>query len=326
MFAEAVVLVLFIGFLDDKTGWDVSLFVFYAVPILIVAWFCDRRLAIACAVVCGIVWFFANSETQNYSSAGAFMLAAANRLGYFAFVAIGGTAMRREREEMRARVEAMLRTRELEQEIVRVGEREQMRIGQDLHDGLCQNLVAIDCAAECLRFDLEAHAAPEAKAAGNIQRMLKDAVIEARNMARGIFPVQMDSAGLPAALQELAERTNRGRQIPTTLRVQGEVQVDDPQTAMHLYRIAQQALNNALQHSRASAIEIGLGRANGTLTMTVSDNGLGFDQKKTPARGMGLQTMRYRAIEIGAGLEIEARPGHGTRIRCTLPLIHATHS
>jgi signal transduction histidine kinase len=272
------------------------------------------------------VWFFANNDTQNYRSPGAFMLAAVNRVAYFAFVAIGGTAMRQQREEMRARMEALMRTRELEQEIVRVGEREQMRIGQDLHDGLCQSLVAIDCAAECLRADLEARAVPEAKAAGGIQRMLKDAVIEARNIARGVFPVQMDSAGLPVALQELADRTSRLRQIPSSLTVSGDVRVDDPQTAMHLYRIAQQALNNALQHSSASQIVIGLTREGRTLNMTVSDNGWGFDEKKAPSRGMGLQTMRYRARQIGAELEVNARPGRGTQIRCTLPLPHANHT
>ena len=108
-------------------------------------------------------------------------------MAYFLFVAIGGAAMKAQREEMRARLEAMVRARELEQEIVRVSEHEQMRIGQDLHDGLCQNLVAIDCALACLKSDLEGKRLPETEAAEVIRRMLKEAFVEARSLARGIF-------------------------------------------------------------------------------------------------------------------------------------------
>jgi signal transduction histidine kinase len=86
-------------------------------------------------------------------------------------VAIGGAALRNQREEVRARMGAMMRAWVLEQEIVKVSEREQMRIGQDLHDGLCQYLAAVDCAAACLKADLKARALPEAAAAGAIQPM-----------------------------------------------------------------------------------------------------------------------------------------------------------
>ena len=95
--------------------------------------------------------------------------------------------MKAQREEMRARLDAMVRARELEYEIARVSEHEQMRIGQDLHDGLCQNLVAIDCALACLKSDLEGKRLPETEAAEVIRRMLKEAFVEARSLARGIF-------------------------------------------------------------------------------------------------------------------------------------------
>lgn len=321
LFIESLLLVALIAKLDALGGWDVSMFLFYAVPILFVAWFGDRRLAILCAVACGVAWYLAKLDAHRYTTTYAYAWAAFNRMAYFMFVAIGGTAMKRQREEFRARTEALVRARELEQEIVRVSEREQMRIGQDLHDGLCQNLVAIDCAAACLKADLEAKVLlPEAETAEAIQKLLREAVVEARDLARGIFPVQMDSEGLPAALEELATKSNRLPQVTVTFHVEGEAGIEDPQVSMHLYRIAQQALNNALSHAQSSRISLRLAREGSRVVMTISDDGCGFAQSQSTSRGMGLRTMNYRARLIGAELVVESAPNVGTEIHCTLNL------
>jgi len=323
---EALALVVLIGVIDAISGWDVSLFLFYAFPILLVVWFGDRRLALLCAVACGVAWFWANNDTHPYTSAYAYVWAAFNRVMYFLFVAFGGTAIKQQGEEFRARMEALTRARGLEQEIVRVSEREQMRIGQELHDGLCQNLAAIDCAAACLRADLEAKGLPETATAEAIQRLLKDAVVETRDLARGIFPVQMDADGLAAALEELVGRTNRPPRVTVTFEFHGEAGIDDPQTAMHLYRIAQQALNNALSHAEASRIGLRLCWEKDGMTMTIADNGRGFSPSSGPSKGMGLHTMQYRARLIGAELMVESNPATGTEVRCTLTFPHAYHS
>ncbi len=325
VFLEALVLVGLIGALDSVGGWDVSMFLFYALPILLVAWFCNRRLAILCAVICGVVWFLAKIDTHPYGTPYAYIWATLNRLAYFLFVAIGGTAMKAQREEIRARMEAMMRARELEQEIVRVSEHEQMRIGQDLHDGLCQNLVAIDCAAACLKADLEAKSLEEASAAAGIQKLLKEAVVEARDLARGIFPVQMDGEGLPAALEELVVKTNRLRQVAANLELEGDVRIDDPEVAMHLYRIAQQALNNVLSHANAAHVVLRLAREEQRLVMSIGDDGCGFAQTSLLSRGMGLRTMHYRARLIDAELVIESTPPGGSVVRCVLPCPHASN-
>jgi signal transduction histidine kinase len=311
-----------IGVLDFLSGWDVSLFLLYALPILIVTWYGGRRAATACAVACGIIWFLANYNVHNYASTSAYAWAAINRLVYLLFVAVGGFALKRQQEEMRGHMDALMRTRELEQEIVRVSEREQMRIGQDLHDGLCQNLAAIDCAAACLRADLEARALPEADTARMIQSLLKDAVVEARNLARGIFPVQMDAEGLPAALQELVSTTNRLRQVPVMLEVHGDVKIGDPQVGMHLYRIAQEALSNAVRHAEAHRVDIELTRETKGVTMIIADNGRGFRALHSSSPGMGLRTMRYRARLIDAEFSVDTQPAGGTLIRCCVPLAH----
>ena len=323
---QAALLLALIGVIDRASGWDVSLFLFYALPILLAVWQGGRRAGVVFAFACGVVWYWANLGTNTYGSGHAYFWAAINRLAYFLFVAIGGAAMKAQREEMRGRLEAMVRTRELEQEIVRVSEREQMRIGQDLHDGLCQNLAAINCAAACLKSDLAAKSLPEAEDAGQLQKLLKEAIIEARDLARGIFPVQMDGEGLPAALEELAAKTNRLRQVTASLEQEGDVRLADPQVAMHLYRIAQQALSNALAHADATRVIFGLHREPAQLTMTVTDNGRGFTRAEPHPQGMGLRTMDYRARLIGARLEVTPAPAGGTQVRCLLPLSHAPES
>ncbi len=318
--AEALVLVALIGGFDSVNGWDISLFLFYALPILFAVWFGDRRVAIVCALACGFTWFWANESTNPYTTPYAYEWATFNRMAYFLFVAVGGTAMKRQREEFQARMEALLRAHELEQEIVRVSEREQMRIGQDLHDGLCQNLVAIDCAAACLKVDLEARGVPEAEMAGTIQKLLREAVVEARDLARGIFPVQMDAEGLPAALDDLVARVHRFPQVTVTFGVEGDVRIDDPQVAMHLYRIAQQALTNALSHAEASRIALHLRQEGERMTMAITDNGRGFPQPQPASRGMGLRTMQYRARLIGAKLVVDSTPTAGTQVLCSIAL------
>jgi signal transduction histidine kinase len=321
---EALLLIAIIGTLDSVGGWDVSMFLFYAAPILLVVWFGDRRLGILCAILCGVVWYWAKIDTHPYGTWEGYIWATFNRMAYFLFVAIGGTAMKTQREEIRARMEALLRARELEQEIVRVSEHEQIRIGQDLHDGLCQNLVAIDCAAACLKSDLEAKGLPEAETAEVIQKLLREAVVEARDLARGIFPVQMDAEGLPAALEELVSKTNRTPQVEISLEVEGDPRIEDPQVGMHLYRIAQQALSNALTHAHASRILVRLTQLKSHLSMAVIDNGCGFIESKTPSRGIGLRTMLYRARLIDAELTVESSPNEGTSVYCNLYFPHVS--
>jgi signal transduction histidine kinase len=321
---EALALLLMIGILDYWTGWELSLFVFYAAPIVLVAWYADRRLALLLAALCGVIWYLANVHSHPYATQQGYVWAMVNRVVYFVFVAVGAVALRTQREETQARLEALTRTRELECEIVRATEREQIRFGQDLHDGLCQTLVAIDCAAACLKADLTARDLPEAQAAEVIQQMLRRSVIEARSLARGIFPVQMEAQGLATALEELVETTNRFRRDVVVCDVRGEVRIDDPKVAMHLYRIAQGALSNALRHAQANTVTVRLSEADGILALSIEDDGCGLPlERSDEIDGMGLRTIRYRAQLIGAELKLVPNPIGGTIVSCSVPLNHA---
>ena len=220
----------------------------------------------------------------------------------FLFVAFCGASMKSYREAAKAQMDALERTRQLEQEIVRTSEREQMRIGQDLHDGVCQNLAAIDCAMECLKSDLGGEGAfPDAATARVFQKLLKETIVDARNLARGIFPVLMDAEGLSTALNDLVSTTNQLRQASITFEASDNIQIKEPATAMHLYRIVQEALSNAMRHAHASHVAVHVVRNGYSLTISVADDGCGFSTGQAPTgMGMGLWTMQYRANLIGA--------------------------
>ena len=308
-----------VGWADYITGWRWSLFVFYAVPISLASWWGGRSVGFYMALVCWAVWGFEYFQNQEHENKIEYLLLGVSRLAYFSLAAVGGATIRYRQETDATRIRALEELRQMEQDIVAVSEHEQQRIGQDLHDGICQQLAAITCAARALADDLRAKELPEADDAEQIEAELSETVGEARSLARGIFPVHVDRTGLSAALRNLAENTTRMTGIPVELADWSEVQVQDPDVAMHLYRIAQEALSNAVKHSGASAITITLRPMGDTLELRVDDNGRGFSSKAHgKVSGMGQRTMRYRARALGAYLEIEPGPEGGTSVCCHL--------
>jgi signal transduction histidine kinase len=314
--AIAVVL----GWTDYATGNEVSLFALYAIPIFMAVWFGTWRDGLLMAVACTAIWWVANWADSPFTTWWGYHIAAASRGALFIMVAAASALFKSKQEGDRTRLDAMERTRELEQEIVRVSETEQRRIGQDLHDGLCQHLAAIGFAAKSLADDLEKYALPETSAAKEIEALLKQAVIETRDLARGMFPVQMDGAGLSAALQGLADTTSRLTSIKVIFTEVGQVQISDAAVAMHLYRIAQESVNNAVKHAAAKRIFITLEGLGEVLRLRIDDDGKGFFQQEDVAKGMGMRTMAYRARLIGGTLEIQERDGPGTCVWCELRL------
>jgi len=214
----------------------------------------------------------------------------------------------------------MRRLRELERDIVNASEREQQRIGADLHDGLCQYLAGIACVTGSLRDDLSERFQPESETAAELHGLLRDAIVQARNIARGIAPVHMDEAGLASALEDLAATTARLQDVDCTFESEGDVLIENREISTHLYRIAQEATSNALRHGRASAVAIRLGINAGELILTIDDNGIGIDPTRSPGSGMGLRSMQYRAGVLDGEIEISALPGSGTRVCCRAPL------
>jgi len=317
--AMAFALVIAIGYVDYVTDWQFSVLLFYIVPILIATWRAGRAVGMLFALLCGAAWFFANFFTEPYTAPHAFLWATINRLAYFLFIAVGGHALRMQTEEQRAKIAALQRASLLEQEILKISEAEKMTFGRDLHDGLCQNLAAIDCALSCLKVSLQKHSPENVESAIVIQKMVQASISESRDLARGLSPVQMISNGLATALEGLVDMTNRLRQTQVQFHTSGPVSVENYHVAMHLFRIAQEALSNAVRHSQASVITVSLIGSDSRLSLIVADNGRGgfkWDSESSP--GMGLSTIRHRASLIGAEFEIRSDPQSGTSIHCSI--------
>jgi signal transduction histidine kinase len=230
--------------------------------------------------------------------------------------------LRAKSEDAAERIALLEHSQRLEREIVNISETEQRRIGQDLHDGLCQNLAALGCAAESLRDDLQKlHLSPEAASAGELAELLRDAVVETRDLARGLAPAQVAQMGLVLALESLAQSVSRLQGITCAFQSNGQGANYDERVALHLYRIAQEAINNAIRHGKARNIVVSLGATGQLMTLCVSDDGAGISQSVS-ANGMGLAIMRYRARLTNGELSVERRKGGGTMVSC----IHQTNS
>ena len=210
--------------------------------------------------------------------------------------------------------------RRLEREILEVSDREQARIGQDLHDSLCQKLVSLAFDTNSMGERLATRSAPEAEAARQMTVLLDDLITEARAVARGLFPVQLESDGLGSALEHLAATVSSRSKFECRVECAAPVPLRDNAVATHLYRIAQEAVNNAVKHSRASQILISLGTREGRVELRVTDNGVGIPASLAPSGGMGLHTMEYRARTIGGTLSVERGPNGGTVVSCLAPL------
>ena len=317
VYVEVFLVILLIGWVDYVTGREISLFAFYSIPIYLAVWYGERHAGVVTAFVCTFAWWWANKNVHTFTTSYGYPIATASRLVFFNFFAIGTAALKAKHNADRARIAALERARKLEREIIGISEREQRRIGQDLHDGLCQTLAAIGCAATSLKDDLQPLSPAHAKDAEELATLLNEAVIEARNLARGISPVDMDEHGLAAALDDLAERTGRLTPLPVSFKMQGEIGLVDPEAAIHLYRIAQEAVHNAVRHSGAQHVSIALRQEGPNLTLSVSDDGKGFSDP-SPSSGMGMQTMNYRAQIIGANLKINGNSPAGAKVSCTL--------
>jgi PAS domain S-box-containing protein len=207
---------------------------------------------------------------------------------------------------------------ELEREILAVSEREQRRLGHDLHDDLGQQLAGIEFLTQRLAGDLTARAAAPAARAREIAQMVQRAMTQTRELARGLSPVRLEAEGLADALRELAAGTKKVFRCDCRFRCNPPVLVPNHTVATHLYRIAQEAVNNALRHGKARRIDISLAAKGRSVVLTVNDNGRGIPGKLPKRTGMGLHIMRYRAEVIGGALKAEPHPRGGTRVVCSV--------
>lgn len=210
----------------------------------------------------------------------------------------------------------------LEQEILEISDHEQRRIGHDLHDDLCQRLAGIRFSCDALKKTLiQSQADGVAERLDKIGADVSEAIHRTRMLARGMAPVALETNGLVSALHELTHGINALFNVKCVFRGKGTIMVQDPIAATHLYRIAQEAINNALKHAHPSRIVVSLKRTGNDSMLTIEDDGEGFAPQETQrtAEGMGLRTIAYRAGMIHADVQVRSTLGRGTKIICTFP-------
>ncbi|MFB6098963.1 MAG: PAS domain S-box protein [Salinibacter sp.] len=214
--------------------------------------------------------------------------------------------------------------RRLEKEILNASEEERRRIGQDLHDGLGQMLTGIGLLSQDVARQLEEEGHERAEDMAEITEHIKEADQYARDLSHGLIPVDVEANGLSEALRRLSQNAERLFNVDCSFREVDTVLVHNNTVATHLYRIAQEAVSNAVRHGDADDVKIILASGDEQLRLQIRDDGVGFDEDgmddgDMDDRGMGVNIMNYRARIIGGTLEISSELGTGTVVTCTVP-------
>jgi PAS domain S-box-containing protein len=208
----------------------------------------------------------------------------------------------------------------LEKTVLEISEREQRRIGQDLHDGLGQHLTGIAFMAKVQEQKLAEKQSPEASDAAKIVQLVNDAIFKTRELARGLLPVVSDAHGLMSALQLYAMEIEDLFGIGCRFQCEQAVLIHDGPAATHLYHIAQEAVNNAIKHGGAKNVLIRLFSGDRQGTLIIRDDGVGIERPRAPHTGVGLHIMNYRAGVIGGTLGIRREEPRGTVVTCHFPI------
>jgi signal transduction histidine kinase len=205
----------------------------------------------------------------------------------------------------------------LEREVLDISERERQRIGADLHDGLGQQLTAIELMCVSLRDDVGALNPKLGDQLGRITGLMRETIAQTRSLARGLAPLDAQPDALQTGLADLAERAGSIGRIRCRVEKLSPRPLGDRTAAGHLFRIAQEAVTNAIKHSGGTEVVLRWEDVDGAFRLEISDNGKGMPG--AAARGMGLGIMSYRAGIIGASLSVDSRPGKGVSVVCLLP-------
>jgi PAS domain S-box-containing protein len=210
------------------------------------------------------------------------------------------------------------RRKGLEGEILTVSDREQQRLGQELHDGLCQHLTAVAFMSRSIAMRLKNHRVIEVGDIEKIAQLVNDAATDTRNLSRALHRLDVDAAGLVDALQDLVDREIW--RTPCRLEVKPSFRFEDDAAAAHVYRIAREAVINANKHAQAREIIVRLQRSRREMVLQVIDDGIGLSGERKLKQGLGFHIMNYRAQLAGGRLEIDSPQTGGTRVSCYLPL------
>jgi signal transduction histidine kinase len=324
----SLALVAGIGIVDYLSGYAIFFSAFYLLPVALASWFVGGFFGVVISILSVVVWQVGDyAAGARYSSVFVPIWNGAISLTVYFVVVKVLTSSRKLNHELEERVRQrtaaltseMQERERLEKEILEISEREQRRIGHDLHDSLCQHLAATAMAGQVLGEKLSAKSSPEAVDARKIVKLVEDSIVLTRNLAHGISPVEMEKEGLITALREYAANISQLFKVHCVFDSETPPMVQDAATATQLYRIMQEAVSNAIRHGKPKEIVISLANQKQRLELTVEDDGAGLPEDWQKNRGLGTRIMAHRAAMIGGTFSMEPNPTGGTFVKCSVP-------
>lgn len=327
--AAAFMLLPLVTEVDFLTGFEFQYSIFYLVSICLTTWFGSWRIGVVVALVSVIFSLLGDlASGVQYKNHFVPWWNCVITLSFYLAMVWSLNRLRSFQRQLEARVlertsaltQEIQERKSLEQALLDVSEREQRRIGHDLHDSLCQHLTSAALAGQVLGDKLRHKNVEEAADCDQLVGIIEDGIDLARSLARGLAPVEQDVLGLTAALRELARTTTVRTRIRCTFEDSAaDVRLEDAEAVTHLFRIAQEAVNNAVRHSSAQHIRIFLSDTPQGLELRVEDDGVGLPTPPQSSSGMGLRIMRHRSSMIGATCKVG--PGRkGVSVTVVLPL------
>ncbi|MGA3171934.1 MAG: sensor histidine kinase [Chthoniobacteraceae bacterium] len=310
---------------DYLTGYEISCTVFYLLAVGFATWYIGAPFGIFISLLSAVFTSLFDVLTgQKYPNRFVAVWDAVIVLSFYFVVVwllhrlrmIQDTLEERIRERTAVLTSELAERKRLEKEILVISEREQHRIGRDIHDSLCQHLTGAALAEQFLVQKLTACSAPEVEDADRVVSLIEEAISMARGLAVGLSPIESEGEGLLTALTALAAHFSSQFEVACRFDFGDHVLIHDTSVATHIYRISQEAVHNAIRHGKARDIAIHLGKAGAVVTLTIIDDGCGLPGGVPLHYGMGLRNMKYRASIIGGTLTLE-RGKPGTIVTCS---------
>jgi signal transduction histidine kinase len=323
-----ILFVTLVGAVDYVTGYETFFFTFYLLGIILATWRVGPGFGALISALSVTAWISSNFEAgAQYSSYFVPVWNAAIMFTVYLFVVYLLARLRKSHDELedRVRLRTAALAREiqervsLQREILETSEREQRRIGRDLHDGLCQHLTGTALAGHLLEQKLANLSLAEAQEASRVVQLIEEAIERTRHLSHQLDPVELNSGSITDHFEALAAAASQ--RLKLACRFEGNLTqpLEDAAIATHLYRIAQEALANAARHSGVGRINIGLDAAADEIVLTVTDDGAMVLEELEPDAAARKRAMAYRADLIGAKLNYERLATSGTRLTCVLP-------
>jgi signal transduction histidine kinase len=325
----SLLLLAVVGVIDYQAGFERSWLVFYLLPVALGTWFVGWRFGIIVCALSVTVWIVGDIEAGAvYSSPSVPIWNASIAITSFLIVVWLLHRLHSLLDQLEDRIqqgtsalrEEMKMREQLEKDVTEAAERESQRIGHELHDSLGQHLTATSLALQVLTAKLARESSPRSKDVDQAVEMVEQGIDLTRKIAKGLFPLELEGEGLASALRELSRVTARNHHVACELICDSSVRLSDSTTATHLYRIAQEAVINAVKHGHVSRIDIELSRRDTSLTLSIKDDGIGLPADLPESGGIGLRIMSSRAGMIGGLLSVKNQAEGGTIVRCDLRL------